>query len=727
MQVVKNTMKSPSLKVAIPWSLSHYIPLNGFHPLYRALFDYAPDHVALSAWDNVKLYRRFCDDSSIRDSLLRKAQVESHRANQSARGSIAKRYKEHFWAPNEILTTELMGDIEFHHTAPFPSLTRPFVFHCESFAPVLFPFTQQGSGDIEKITEIREHYRRILADPLCLGIFSHIPETIESFKLFFSDPVIDRKLFSSKIGLSENSFCGFERFEKASVSRPRFLFVNSANQNSSNFFRRGGHLVLRFWKEFLACGRHGLLVLRCARPSDEDLIEYGVDVCMLQAELGESIIWTEDYLANHEMNALMASSHFFLLPSASLHSASIMQAMAMGAVPVVSDTVGTSVYINDNENGVVLQGMRQAIWHKDSQTGILVDAYRRIPELDRSLVTQLFNRVRALLDDPCAYSELQRGTLSHAHKRFSGQAFAQEFWREISNLYARFILVSTHQNANHLGSSMHACRIQGDGWVRAFESPTQPMLRIDTGRNRVWELGGAMIHVYGFFGMNLNDWSVFAQFFRVDASQATFANTLEELRGKYLRPSDSRLGEASLKIVGYVTRVLKPYPTVYQFVSYAYSLFRRYGAWRLFKSKVGPDAELVKQGVSGYNIIRNVDGYYAIRQEEGHFIREKAEAGGYSSCFFGQSLDQVLSDIAASISSHESLDLEINDAQKVELVLEGFRGFNIFHQGNQFYAIPQKDGEFVKAKLAGKQYSHFFSGCSLETIQHDILSAMKFE
>src|SRR6185295_18247521 len=164
-----------NISVAVPWSLSHYIPLNGFHPLYRALFDHAPDNINLFAWDNVKLHRRFRSNASLREAVLNKAKAEQHHSERLARESIARTYRKYLWPPNHVLTTELIGDIEFHHTAPFPSLKRPFVFHCESFAPVWFPFAHQGTGSLERHEEIREHYQGIFANPLCLGIFSHIP------------------------------------------------------------------------------------------------------------------------------------------------------------------------------------------------------------------------------------------------------------------------------------------------------------------------------------------------------------------------------------------------------------------------------------------------------------------------------------------------------------------------------------------------------------------------
>src|SRR6185295_8611849 len=426
-----------NISVAVPWSLSHYIPLNGFHPLYRALFDHAPDTINLYAWDNVKLHRRVCSDAKMRGVLLSKAKAEEHHSRLLVRESIARAYREYLWRPNHVLTTELMGDIEFHHTAPFPSLKRPFVFHCESFAPMLIPFAQQGSGDVAQHEEIREHYRHIFANPLCLGIFSHIPETLQSLHQFLCDPIIDRKLFRSRIGLSEKAVLDLPLPPKTALSRPRFLFVDSDSQNSANFFHRGGHIVLRFWKDFIAEGNDGLLILCCPKPSDKHLSEHGVDVSLARAQTGRSIIWGQDYLSNHEMNALMASAHFLLLPSASLHSVSIMQAMTLGTIPVVTDTVGTSVYVTDNDNGIMLQGVRAAIWHKSAATGILVDRYCRTPDLDDSLVSQLSSRVRALLVAPDIYWNMRDRMMAYAQDQFSGQAFSDHFWGTVFDLYHR--------------------------------------------------------------------------------------------------------------------------------------------------------------------------------------------------------------------------------------------------------------------------------------------------
>ena len=723
-------MTRQPLKVAVPWGLSHYIPLNGFHPLYRALVDHAPNNINLFAWDNVKLHRRVCSDAQMREALLNKAKVEKHHSRQLVRESIARAYREYLWPPNHVLTAELMGDLEFHHTAPFPSLKRPFVFHCESFAPVWFPFAHQGTGSLDRHEEIREHYQGIFANPLCLGIFSHIPETLQALSQFFSDPIIDQKLFRSRIGLSANAVPDFGLQEKVSLSRPKFLFVNSAHQNPASFFSRGGHIVLRFWKEFLTNGQDGLLMLRCAKPSDKDLREYGVDVSLVRTETGRSIIWAQDYLANHEMNALMAAAHFFLLPSASLHSVSIMQAMTLGTIPVVTDTVGTSVYVTDNENGIVLQGMRAAIWHKDAATGILVDQYRRTPDLDDSLVSQLTSRVGALCDAPDTYRKMRDRTMAYAQDQFSGQAFSDHFWGIVSGLYHRDQESSLGRGAApiQVGAALLDCTVRGDGWARVFESPTQPMQRINTGQSVVVEWGGAMMQAYGNPRFELNDWSVLAQHYSPGAPQTTFANTLEELGGKYLHSVGHREG-VRLELIGWIARILKPFPLLYRYAARALSKLRRYRRYivsRFFKPKIDHDIELVQQGVSGYNVIRCDDRYYAIPQSEGEFSPHKAETGGYSSSFSDYSVDQVLRHIAGSGPSLQA-SLADDDRGHIEQVCEGFHGFNVIRYGLDFHAILQCEGACVSEKLQSKQYSPTFSGYSLEEVQRAIVDALDSE
>ena len=726
-------MTRQPLKVAVPWSLSHYIPLNGFHPLYRALFDHAPDNINLFAWDNVKLHRRVCSDAKIRAALLTQAKAEEHHSERLARESIGGAYQDYLWPPNYVLTSELMGDIEFHHTLPFPSLKRPFVFYCESYTPVLFPFAQNGTGNLERHDECREHYQSIFANPLCLGIFSHVPETLQALSQFFSDPIIEQKLYLSRIGLSKTAVLDSTLPRKTPLSRPRFLFVNSAHQNPADFFRRGGHIALRFWKNFLAKGNDGLLILCCARPSDEELSEYGVDVSLVRDQTGRSIIWVHDYLTHYELNGLIASSHFLLSPSASLHSVSIMQAMMLGTIPVVTDTVGISVYVTDNKHGIVLQGIRDAIWQIDAATGILMDRYCRTPDLDDSLVSQLTNRVGALLDAPETYRNMRDCTMAYAQDQFSGQAFSDHFWGAVFDLYHRDKKYFSGRDAmsTHIRAASLDCTVQNDGWARVFESPTQPMLRINTGVGVVWELGGAMIQAYGTPHIDLNDWSVLAQHYNPDAPPMTFANTLEELRGKYLGkylpPVEPRREGGRPNLIGWIARILKPFPTLYGFAAHILSRFRGSLWSRFARAKADPEIELVRHGVSGYNIIRHRDRYYAILQNQGEFIPEKAKVGGYSSSIEDCSLDKIMRRIASIAPCAPQSGVRENGLRQGELALEGFHGFNIIRQGSEFHAVLQSEWSLVQDEMPLRQYRCLFSGFSLEEVQHMIVASLGSE
>ncbi|MBX3325281.1 MAG: hypothetical protein U0223_16365 [Nitrospira sp.] len=550
-----------------------------------------------------------------------------------------------------------------------------------------------------------------------------MPDTLKMLSLFLSDPIVDRKLFPLVGEETADANSAVDIRQKTSTARPRFLFINSANQNPVNFFHRGGHLVLRFWEEFVASGRDGLLIMRCAKPRDSDLREYGVDVPWAQAEIGRSIIWDQGYLAGHEMHALMESAHFFLLPSVSLHSASIMEAMRVGAIPVVSDTVGISAYIRDEEHGIVLHGMQKEVWQKDEQTGVLFDQYRRRPDLDEWLVDQMVRRTFALLEDQVAYRHMQSRAVAQARRQFSGQRFAEHFWISVLDLYAEFNGISASAKAvpDPLRPLLRDCTIQSGEWARIFESPTQPMLRIKTGYGTVWELGGMLIHAYGSPCVRLKDWSVLAQYCTAEAPPMTFARTLEELGGKYLHSLQGHSEQAGRRLVRWASTVLRPFPLVYKYAASMLALYRRYiGGARFSRLRVEPEIELVRQGVGGYNIIRHRDRFYAILQREGEFSPEKAEIGGYSSYYYGRSIEEIIRSITMANSTSETV-LNSDDSESTAVVIKKFYGFTIVRQGKTFHAHREKAFARPKRDLSS------FSAASLEEVQQCILSLLGAE
>ncbi len=631
-------MTDRNISIAIPWSLSHYIPLNGFHPLYFPLFNHTPPGVILNAWDNVKFHELLLTDGSVRSDIL--SSISSSKNNSHSK--IDRKYQDYFSFSNQVLTSQLPGAIEFHHTALFPSLKRPFVFHCESFAPIFFPFSHQGSGSFSDQDQLRNYYHNILKNPLCLGIFSHIPETLQNIREFFKDPIIDSKLFPSRIGFDLNS--AYFKSKNAEISNWKFIFINSANQNPKNFFKRGGHIVLKFWERFRYSGRQGLLVMRCAKPDNSELESYGVNIQFIASENSKSILWIEDYLTNSEMNALFGDMHFFLLLSNSLHSVSIMQAMANGVVPVITDTVGTSHYITDIKNGIVLKGMREALWYRDPTTGILIDKYHDSnAALDRLLLDQLWQRITELLDNPGKYHETKHRVFKQAKDKFSGSAFSNDFWEKVLNLYSEsdFFIKNTHHKKIDSGKKVYQCLIQKADWPRLFGSPTQPFKRINLGLNGVvYEYGGAFVFMAGNPKTKLSDWSVFARYFDDSAPKTLLKTWIEDFGGLLKLDNPLSSHHPYRFIIQRISKLLMPFPVLYGF---AWNVLRklrqynkltiRYREYIRFKRldcTIEPDVELImEKNDIKYNIVRFYHRYYAFPQSAGAFNAIQAASGGY--------------------------------------------------------------------------------------------------
>lgn len=263
--------------------------------------------------------------------------------------------------------------------------------------------------------------------------------------------------------------------------------------------------------------------------------------------------------------------------------------------------------------------------------------------------------------------------------------------------------------------------MQGDGWRRVFESPTQPLLRIRTGYGVVWELGGAMIHAYRNPQIKQHDWSVLAPYYGVNAPRLTFAHDIWELNGEYLCPLEGRYENVQRKLIRWLSGFLQPFPRLHRYAAHILMVARQFRGFRFLKSNVEPDIELVRQGINGYNIVRHGGRYYAIPQYEGEFSAEKANGGGYSSCHMGDSVDEVLRSISGNPLTSRPLPSE--DCETGGLVVEGFHNFNIVRQGNEFYAIFQDESEFIRGNHLSRRDASAFSGSSLEEVQRKILLA----
>ncbi len=495
------------MQVAVPWNNSRYIPCNGFHPLYRALFEGEPgfqynviDEIAFA-----ELLQKNGRAVSEINASIGRMEVPYMRLTDSH--PIARKFVDYL-TPNELwLTREIPGDIEFHHTSPLTAGTRPFVLHCESFLPIFMPFAYQGRGFTHPVSQVRAFYERVLGSRNCLGIFSHLPETLEQIRGFFRNPEIDAKLFPSRTGLPDHVFKEMSNNQaRKGGDRPTFLFTSSANQNVNAFELRGGMVALKFAERYLRSGRDGRFVFRVARPSDSYLANTGVDSGFLRKEEGSRILWLGGYLREREQLRLFAGADVLLLPGVNLHSVTLMQAMAAGSVPVVTDTYGPDRFVDDGETGIVLRGVRSAVWDNDPECGVPIDRHERFPALAPILAEQLFERLVPILDDPQRLAGMRDKCRLKASQEYLGKMFREQFEGDVRRLWSGFVSTQPAKSAKKLtgyfkkrGLLLDNRRLPG-----VFEGPPYPVLLTDTGYCRVYRLKNVYFSIQ--HGMASRDW-----------------------------------------------------------------------------------------------------------------------------------------------------------------------------------------------------------------------------
>lgn len=484
--------------IAVPWTNANYVACNGFHPLYRALFE-GDSTLAYNIIDEHALASYLHQNKSVAREVMGAIDAMGNPCKPDARAPlIARELVNHCNSSDFWTTKEIPGDLEFHHTSPLADGSRPFIFHCESFLPIFMPFAYQGRGFIRPVRDLRALYGHIFSSQKCLGIFSHLPETLDQFRTFFKNPDIDRKLLPSRTGLSEHVFRILKRAKRPETGRLTFLFTSSANQNPLSFTLRGGLAVLRFADAYFRSGRDARFIFRATRPSDDHLQTAGIDVGYLRSHEGTRILWLEQFLSESEQLSLFARADVLLLPSANLHSVTIMQAMAAGAVPIVTDTYGPDRFVEHGDTGIILKGVRRAIWHEDAEAGIPVDSHAHFALCAPSLAEQMIEHLIPIADHPEHLLAMQERCRAHAHMRFSGAAFRSEFEGNVHRLWNGY---REEQKRNHGRNAdepffeKHNLLLDQCEWSTLFESVPQPVLRIETEHCRVFRLRNLYVSI----------------------------------------------------------------------------------------------------------------------------------------------------------------------------------------------------------------------------------------
>ena len=177
------------MKLLCPWNLPSYVPANGFHPIYAALFD--KESLPAVCFDLLKAEQLLNDPGKPGKAVRCECEKITKRfRNRHKSWALAEQFLHVINPSSQALTSICFHGTEFHHTVPYTALERPFIFHAESFMPTFMPFAFQGIGCLPHADEIRNWYGKIFSSDCCLGIWSHLQVTLDQFSGFFRNPTI---------------------------------------------------------------------------------------------------------------------------------------------------------------------------------------------------------------------------------------------------------------------------------------------------------------------------------------------------------------------------------------------------------------------------------------------------------------------------------------------------------------------------------------------------------
>lgn len=474
-------MREATLRLALPWNITSYFPLNSFHPLYASLFDDPESHnVDLRVIDEIALLRKLTSPAcASRLSLARRLFAQDIEDDSVFSSEIGSAYLQQHGADQLWLADRLQGDIELHHTAPVTAARRPFAIHCESAHPIFYPFGGSSTGLKQKGDSVRQFYRALFSSTHCLGIFSHLQSTLDDIAAFLQSKEVERKLFVTGTALPRTTTRRLLRKRQNVDPKPSLLFTHSAQQNPASFVLRGGIIALLLAQRLWHHGVPARFVFRCNRPDGDSIRRYGIDADVLERrEQSGDLQWITGYMPEAPMLDLFREADFFLLPSVNLHSASLMQAQLAGAIPIVSDTIGVDRFVQDNETGVVLSGVSKNVVVECAETGMPYTDHRRWFDLNfDAMAAQAEDRMMPLLTDRPGRYDWQQRLSRLAASSYASATFGDEIFsilrRQLANQVrqpTKFACAHDHPSDNPV-PSLNAREVRRLG---LFESPITP-------------------------------------------------------------------------------------------------------------------------------------------------------------------------------------------------------------------------------------------------------------
>ena len=311
--------------------------------------------------------------------------------------------------PSQLLLPR-RNDLLFLTSVPFTFGQTPWVIEIEDVVSLFFPNVDNGRTaqlDVEKIPGFAA-VRSLLEASNCRGIITHVRATADGISKLFRNDAISRK--TTHIPMGVRAPAHWQRHKPSATIN--LLFMNSWHQAPESFYLRGGLDVLEAYAMLHKAYPELRLTLRTKLPHD-----LAPHYCDIIEDCG--VIVLGEFLPAADLERLLLSSHVFLLPSARIHIMSVLQAMAYGLVPIVSDGWGMTEYVEHGKNGVVVNGRYGKVTWNDEQNGMLREDYSSMYQHDFRVTQNLVDELSQLADDADLRCELGQNARHKVETNFN--------------------------------------------------------------------------------------------------------------------------------------------------------------------------------------------------------------------------------------------------------------------------------------------------------------------
>ncbi|MHB1287528.1 MAG: glycosyltransferase [Leptospirales bacterium] len=428
----KAEMNHP-IKVLLPWNTSNFIPLNAFHPIYRFIIENQPKSTSVPVGyfafnEKLLLESQLASDKG---GILSECLESLARRLRSARNHDPEYHEVwDFFDINETLAGEISrADIQVLHTTPLTVGMKPFIYHLESFETLFYPWTifdpflmLSANG---KVQSILEYLKRLLEDPKCLAIVSHLPSTLEKFKGTFPSDSVQTKLFHCPLGFPVSKRTPTKR------TSFRFLYTSSLHKNLNNMERRGFRIVLRFMEIWLEKYPEDEFILLVPTLEDHDFPDLGISKIFANPRVYN---FGNQYLSENEFESVLTTSDFMLMPSYQLHSASLLKSMGAGVIPVVSDLNSVIELGVSSKNSVVLDVFSKLDLAKSPVFGG-IPSLRGFIAQSMAISEEMVRQLEFLKKNPEKKAELSHNAQNLIGERYNLDSASRQF----SNLIIEII------------------------------------------------------------------------------------------------------------------------------------------------------------------------------------------------------------------------------------------------------------------------------------------------